>query len=200
MAEAITVARPYAEAVYKLAVASNTLTQWSKMLQLAAAIAENINVFAVNPKDQGVDGNVPESRNLTPLKDVAAQIYMVSDKDPDKLMVGLNDRDTNIAIGTGYLKLVLDDFAGSMPLAAAAYNAGPSRPRAWRGQSGAPSVEAAIWAETIPFTETRDYVKKVLANTTIYAAMLSGKTQSLKAKLGKVGPRDAASPVNNDLP
>ena len=43
-------------------------------------------------------------------------------------------------------------------------------------------------------------MKKVLANTTIYAAMLSGKTQSLKAKLGKVGPRDAASPVNNDLP
>ena len=41
----------------------------------------------------------------------------------------LNDRDTNIAIGTGYLKLVLDDFAGSMPLAAAAYNAGPGRPR-----------------------------------------------------------------------
>jgi soluble lytic murein transglycosylase len=112
----------------------------------------------------------------------------------------LTDRDTNIAIGTGYLKLVLDDFAGSMPLAAAAYNAGPSRPRAWRGQSGSPSMEAAIWAETIPFTETRDYVKKVLANTTIYAAMLSGKTQSLKAKLGKVGPRDAASPLNNDLP
>ena len=45
----------------------------------------------------------------------------------------LTERDTNIAIGTGYLKLVLDDFAGSMPLAAAAYNAGPSRPRAWRG-------------------------------------------------------------------
>ncbi|HYF43439.1 MAG TPA: transglycosylase SLT domain-containing protein, partial [Ramlibacter sp.] len=44
----------------------------------------------------------------------------------------LNDRDTNIAIGTGYLKLVLDDFAGSMPLAAAAYNAGPGRPRNWR--------------------------------------------------------------------
>jgi soluble lytic murein transglycosylase len=42
----------------------------------------------------------------------------------------LHDRDTNIAIGTGYLKLVLDDFDGSMPLAAAAYNAGPGRPRA----------------------------------------------------------------------
>ena len=112
----------------------------------------------------------------------------------------LTDRDTNIAIGTGYLKLVLDSFAGSMPMAAAAYNAGPSRPRAWRGGSGAPSLEAAIWAETIPFTETRDYVKKVLANTTIYAAMLSGQTQSLKARLGRVGPRNAAEPLVTDLP
>jgi soluble lytic murein transglycosylase len=112
----------------------------------------------------------------------------------------LNDRDTNIAIGTGYLKLVLDDFAGSLPMAAAAYNAGPSRPRHWRGQSGTPVIEAAIWAENVPFNETRDYVKKVLANTTIYAAMISGKTQSLKARLGQVGPRDAALPDNSDLP
>ena len=83
----------------------------------------------------------------------------------------LNDRDTNIAIGTGYLKLVLDDFDGSMPLAAAAYNAGPGRPRTWRN---GPVIEAAAWAENVPFSETRDYVKKVLANTTIYAAILSG--------------------------
>src|SRR5690606_25993731 len=60
----------------------------------------------------------------------------------------LNDRDTNIAIGTGYLKLVLDDFAGSMPMAAAAYNAGPGRPRAWRE---GPVMEAAAWAENVPF-------------------------------------------------
>jgi soluble lytic murein transglycosylase len=112
----------------------------------------------------------------------------------------LGDRDTNIAIGTGYLKLVLDDFAGSMPLAAAAYNAGPSRSRRWRGQAGAPVMEAAIWVESVPFNETRDYVKKVLANTTIYAAMISGQTQSLKARLGQVGPRDAALPENRDLP
>ena len=113
----------------------------------------------------------------------------------------LNDRDTNIAIGTGYLKLVLDDFAGSMPLAAAAYNAGPSRPRSWRGASGSPVLEAAIWAENIPFAETRDYVKKVLSNTTAYAALISGQPQSLKARLGAVGPRDGAQPeVNKDLP
>ncbi len=112
----------------------------------------------------------------------------------------LNDRDTNIAIGTSYLKLVLDDFAGSMPMAAAAYNAGPGRPRKWRGQGDTPSLEAAIWAENVPFTETRDYVKKVLANTTIYAAMISGQTQSLKARLGQIGPAHATAQVNRELP
>lgn len=110
----------------------------------------------------------------------------------------LNERDTNIAIGTGYLKLVLDDFGGSMPMAAAAYNAGPSRPRAWRN---GPVLEGAAWAENVPFQETRDYVKKVLANTTFYAAMLTGQPQSLKARLGTVGPRDNAQPApNGELP
>ncbi len=110
----------------------------------------------------------------------------------------ITDRDTNITIGTAYLKLALDDFAGSMPMAAAAYNAGPGRPRSWRN---GPVLDAAIWAENVPFAETRDYVKKVLANTTNYAAMLTGQPQSLKARLGTIGPRDAAAPeVNNDLP
>ena len=110
----------------------------------------------------------------------------------------LNEHETNVAIGTGYLKLVLDDFDGSMPLAAAAYNAGPSRSRAWRK---GPVLEAAIWAENIPFAETRDYVKKVLSNTTNYAAIITGQPQSLKARLGTVGPRNAQAPEENaDLP
>ncbi|ART56136.1 lytic transglycosylase [Acidovorax carolinensis] len=110
----------------------------------------------------------------------------------------INDHETNITIGTAYLKLALDDFAGSMPMAAAAYNAGPGRPRSWRN---GPVLDAAIWAENVPFAETRDYVKKVLANTTNYAAMLTGQPQSLKSRLGTVGPRDATAPeVNQDLP
>jgi soluble lytic murein transglycosylase len=110
----------------------------------------------------------------------------------------ITDRDTNIAIGTGYLKLVLDDFAGSMALAAAAYNAGPGRPRNWRN---GPTMEAAIWAENVPFSETRDYVKKVLSNTTNYAAILTGQPQSLKSRLGMVGPRESAGATENrDLP
>jgi soluble lytic murein transglycosylase len=113
----------------------------------------------------------------------------------------INDRDTNIAIGTGYLKLVLDTFDGSLPMAAAAYNAGPSRSRSWRGQGDAPLLEGAIWAENIPFAETRDYVKKVLANSTSYAALISAQPQSLKSRLGMVGPKDARAPdVNLDLP
>ena len=119
----------------------------------------------------------------------------------DFTLTKLTERDTNIAIGTGYLQLVLDNFQGSMPLAAAAYNAGPSRARAWRGARGAPVLEAAIWAENIPFNETRDYVKKVLSNTTLYAALISGQPQSIKARLGNVGPLDATLPETGlDLP
>ncbi len=110
----------------------------------------------------------------------------------------ITDRDTNIAIGTGYLKLLLDSFGGSMPMAAAAYNAGPGRPRSWRN---GPVLEAAIWAENIPFNETRDYVKKVLSNTTNYAALITGQPQSLKARMGAVGPLDATVPdTSTELP
>lgn len=113
---------------------------------------------------------------------------------PDRL----TDRDTNLMIGTGYLKLVLDSFDGSMAMAAAAYNAGPTRPRVWRN---GPMLDAAVWAENVPYGETRDYVKKVLSNTTLYAALLSGVPQSLKARLGRIGPRDDSEPeAGRDLP
>ncbi|WP_042417958.1 lytic transglycosylase domain-containing protein [Comamonas aquatica] len=109
----------------------------------------------------------------------------------------INDRDVNITIGTSYLKLALDDFEGSMAMAAAGYNAGPGRPRNWRN---GPVLEGAIWAENVPFTETRDYVKKVLSNTTNYAAMITGRPQSLKARLGTVGPKVTTAEYNPDLP
>jgi soluble lytic murein transglycosylase len=104
----------------------------------------------------------------------------------------ITERDTNIKLGTSYLKLVLDDFGGSQAMAAAAYNAGPSRPRRWRD---GPALEPAMWAENIPFNETRDYVKKVLSNATDYAAMLGAPAPSLKARLGRlIGPRDPSTP------
>ncbi|HMN20900.1 MAG TPA: transglycosylase SLT domain-containing protein [Ottowia sp.] len=102
----------------------------------------------------------------------------------------INELDTNVLIGTSYLKLALDRFEDSLPLAAAAYNAGPGRPRAWREGR---ELEGAIWVENIPFGETRDYVKKVLSNTVDYALLLPGESASLQARLGRVGPAPAGA-------
>jgi soluble lytic murein transglycosylase len=101
----------------------------------------------------------------------------------------VNDIRTNITLGTNYLNMVLFDLDGSQAMATAAYNAGPGRPRAWRSTLRG-AVEGAIFAETIPFTETREYVKNVLSNATYYAALFEGKPQSLKARLGTVAPKD----------
>ena len=110
----------------------------------------------------------------------------------------ITDRDTNIKLGTSYLKLVLDDFGGSQAMAAAAYNAGPGRPRKWRD---GPALETAVWAENIPFPETRDYVKKELSNGSYYAALMSGQAPSLKVRLGRgVAPAGANAVENKDLP
>jgi soluble lytic murein transglycosylase len=108
------------------------------------------------------------------------------------------ERDTNIAIGTAYLKFVLDDFQGTSLLASAAYNAGPGRPRNWRN---GPVLEGAIWAENVPFNETRDYVKKVASNAAVYAAIITGQPQNISNRLARIGPRDGAAPADNkDLP
>ncbi|HWX03449.1 lytic transglycosylase domain-containing protein [Collimonas sp.] len=100
----------------------------------------------------------------------------------------ISDVNTNILLGTNYLSMVLSDLDGSQALASAAYNAGPGRPRAWRSTLPG-TVEGAIFAESIPFNETRGYVKNVLSNATYYAALFDGKPQSLKARLGTVAPK-----------
>ena len=75
-------------------------------------------------------------------------------------------------------------MSGSEVLATAGYNAGPGRARKWQGGQ----MEGAIYAETIPFNETRDYVKKVMANATYYASLL-GENRSLKQRLGVIPAR-----------
>ena len=104
----------------------------------------------------------------------------------------VNDFDTNTELGTNYLNMVLRDLDGSQMLASAGYNAGPRRPHNWRSTFTHP-VEGAIFAETIPFNETRTYVKNVMSNSVYYAAMFSGQPQSLKERLGKVVPLGAES-------
>lgn len=103
----------------------------------------------------------------------------------------LTDLRTNIVLGANYMNMVLEGAGGSQPVATAAYNAGPGRPRRWRANLSEP-MEGAVFAESIPFTETRIYVKNVMANATNYAALFENKPQSLKARLGQVLPPQKA--------
>jgi soluble lytic murein transglycosylase len=104
----------------------------------------------------------------------------------------VNDFDTNTVLGTNYLNMVLRDLDGSQMMASAGYNAGPRRPQNWRATFSHP-IEGAIFAETIPFNETRTYVKNVMSNAVYYAAMFSGQSQSLKERLGSITPLGAES-------
>ncbi len=106
----------------------------------------------------------------------------------------LTEVPVNLALGTFYLKHVLDDL-GHPVLATAAYNAGPSRARRWRADS---TLEGAIYAETIPFNETRDYVKNVMANTWYYARQSGNTKIRLTDILGRVpGKRDGVGAVSS---
>ncbi|SCK25274.1 lytic transglycosylase domain-containing protein [Vogesella sp. LIG4] len=98
----------------------------------------------------------------------------------------VNDIDTNIRLGTWYLRHVLDSMDDQPVLATAAYNAGPARARSWQGEM---PLEGAIYAETIPFNETRDYVQKVMANAVYYAGAFRQNGGSLKQRLGMIPPR-----------
>ena len=81
----------------------------------------------------------------------------------------LNAR-TNVRLGIGYLRRVRDRFHGNKVLATAAYNAGGQRVRRWLPESG--SMAADVWIETVPFNETRNYLKRVLTYTIIYEERL----------------------------
>jgi soluble lytic murein transglycosylase len=78
-------------------------------------------------------------------------------------------------------------------LATAAYNAGPGRAQRWRTSE---SMEAAVYIESIPFAETRDYVKKVMSNAMYYAVRFDQPSVLLKDRLGEIPPRRTAQPAN----
>ncbi|MFH2134010.1 MAG: transglycosylase SLT domain-containing protein [Pseudomonadota bacterium] len=95
----------------------------------------------------------------------------------------IHQLDVNLRLGTYYMKSVYSRFDDNPVLASAAYNAGPTRANRWRGEV---PLEGAIYAETIPFDETRDYVKKVMSNTIYYAKLFGHPSESLKQRLGVV--------------
>jgi soluble lytic murein transglycosylase len=106
------------------------------------------------------------------------------------------DPQQNMRLGTAYLRELLDHYRGALPLALAAYNAGPGRVDQWLSENGDPRVEPPAgsvgmpagsidmvdWIELIPFAETRDYVQRVLENVVIYRARRGEATPTLLAQ------------------
>lgn len=100
----------------------------------------------------------------------------------------VNEVGTNVQLGTFYMKHVLDQLSNQPVLATAGYNAGPNRARNWQPAENA--MEAAIYIESIPFQETRDYVRKVMANAVAYSMTFGENRLSLSSRLGTIPPRN----------
>jgi soluble lytic murein transglycosylase len=83
----------------------------------------------------------------------------------------LTNADTNVRLGSAYIKGLLDQYDGNRVLAAAAYNAGPGRVRKWRRESAGQPVD--LWVENIPYKETRNYVQNVMVFNAIYQERLN---------------------------
>jgi soluble lytic murein transglycosylase len=97
----------------------------------------------------------------------------------------LFDTGENMSLGTAYFAQELQNFGECLPLAIAAYNAGPTSVARWLGQYGDPELgsepggaDIVDWVEQIPYSETRNYVQRVSENITIYRAKLNGSAQS----------------------
>ena len=98
-----------------------------------------------------------------------------------------SDPGYNAALGARFLSRLLDRFDGSYVLTAAAYNAGPTRAIRWRNAygdpAGAPADEVVDWIERIPFSETRNYVQRVMENYQVYRVRLQGRPVAISRDL-----------------
>jgi soluble lytic murein transglycosylase len=91
----------------------------------------------------------------------------------------LYEPEYNMRLGSSYLGQMVDRFSGSYIMAAAGYNAGPGRPAQWIGWCGDPRTggqDPLDFIECIPFSETRNYVMRVMENMQVYRAKLNGGT------------------------
>jgi len=93
----------------------------------------------------------------------------------------LTDMNTNIRYGTFYLSMIQSQLSNSPVLATAGYNAGPNRARRWQPDSQ--PIAADQYTESIPLTETRDYVKHVMTNATHYGVLLGQGAQSIEKRM-----------------
>jgi soluble lytic murein transglycosylase len=104
----------------------------------------------------------------------------------------LTDPATNMRLGTAYMQNLMAEFGDFMPMAIAAYNAGPGRAATWAAENGDPrstAIDPIDWIELIPFNETRNYVQRVIENVVLY-----------RARRGIVAEHPVIPPVQPALP
>ncbi|MDH5632531.1 MAG: transglycosylase SLT domain-containing protein [Gammaproteobacteria bacterium] len=111
-----------------------------------------------------------------------------------KLKLPIRDRssilkvENNVLLGSSYLKSVFDRYNGNQMLATASYNAGPHRVKRWLPDEK--QLPGDVWVETIPFDETREYVKNVLSFTSVYNHRLGETPRRLKLRMGDLEPEN----------
>ena len=93
--------------------------------------------------------------------------------DKNQSELDLNSSTQNIYIGTKYLSKLLKQFNSSIPLSLAAYNAGPSRAKSWHEDFNKYNTSPAMFIESIPFKETREYVQAVIISGAIYEELFA---------------------------
>ncbi|MCI0507852.1 MAG: lytic transglycosylase domain-containing protein, partial [Gammaproteobacteria bacterium] len=103
--------------------------------------------------------------------------------------------ENNILLGSSYLNRMLERFGGNQALAAAAYNAGPKRVDSWLPETN--PVSSDIWIDTLPFKETREYVRAVLAYSTIFEWKLDQKITTISSRINDVISKDALTALNS---
>jgi soluble lytic murein transglycosylase len=163
---------PYRQAFEKYASGSNILHSW------VLGVARSESLFMRDVRSSagavGLMQLMPETGRRT-----AQEFHL-----PYAGQVTLTDPDSNIQLGTVYLRKLLDRFDNNRVLATAAYNAGPLNVDRWLPDHG--DVDALIWIENIPYNETRKYVRRVLATDTIFHWRLTGQTKRLLPELTTV--------------
>ena len=158
-------------------------------------------VMGVMRRESAFDANAASAANAYGLmqlipptaRDMGRQLGLTINSNNDILQPT-----TNVQLGSAYLKNMLTTFNGDYAQATAAYNAGPGRPPQW---SPLRTINADQWVESIPFTETREYVQAVMAYTTIYDYKLNdGKGSRLLERLKPINPSTPNATESNTTP
>ncbi|HEV8662463.1 MAG TPA: transglycosylase SLT domain-containing protein [Candidatus Methylomirabilis sp.] len=149
------------------------LAYWDAVQELSAARGVDPHLVAAVMREESAFGSAAVSRagarGLMQLMPATARRVARALALPDPHPEGLHAPTVNLTLGTAYLAQVLEDFGGNLPLALAAYNAGPQAVRRWLQEI--PAADPDRFIEAIPYAETREYVKRVLASYHRYQAL-----------------------------